>query len=57
MNKLFTRLVNDKKLTRGVITCGVLMSTLSNLIVGVGIYYMAVRKGFEIYEESEANNE
>lgn len=57
MNKLLTSLVNNKKLAKGVIAGGVLLSAVSDLIIFAGVYYMAVRKGFELYEESEEANE
>lgn len=57
MNKLFTKLVNNTKLAKGVIVGGVALSTISNLVIFAGVYYMAIRKGFELAEESEENNE
>lgn len=55
MNKLLTKLVNDEKLAKSVILGGVALQTISNLIIFVGVYYTAVRKGFELAEGDESD--
>ena len=49
MNQLLTRLVNDKKLTKGVVATSIAIFT--------GVYFLGIGKGFEIGEMEETNNE
>lgn len=51
MNKFLTKLVNNDKLSMGVVGAGLAMSIVSNVIVFVGVYYTALHKGVELREE------
>ena len=58
VNKVLGRLANDKKLAKGVIGCGVLLTAISNIVTFAGVYYLAIHKGVELrdeYYESEEN--
>jgi hypothetical protein len=58
MNKLLTKIVNDSKLQKVILGTGFTLATLSNLLIYVGVYYSALKKGVELrdeYYESEEN--
>lgn len=59
VNKILGNLANNKSLAKGVIGTGVVISTLSNIVIFAGVYYLALRKGVELrdeYYESEEND-
>ena len=59
VNKVLSKLANNEKLAKGVVGGGVLLSTISNLVIFAGVYYLALRKGVELrdeYYESEEND-
>lgn len=58
VNKILGNLANNKRLAKGVIGTGVVISTLSNIAIFAGVYYLALHKGVELrdeYYESEEN--
>ena len=61
MNKLLSRIANDEKMAKGVVAAGIALNTIANLMVFVGVYYTALRKGVELKEawidEEATNNE
>lgn len=57
MNQLLTRLVNDKKLTKGVVATSIVLSVVSHIAIFTGVYFLGIGKGFEIGEMEETNNE
>ena len=56
MNKLLTKIVNDKKLSKCVVGTGIALSILSNVVIFVGVYYSGLRKGVELMDEEEVVN-
>ena len=57
MNKLLTMLVNDKKLTKGVVATSIAVSVISHIAIFTGVYFLGVNKGFEIGEMEDMSNE
>lgn len=51
VNKVLTNLANNKKLAKGVIGGGIVLSALSDIIIFAGVYYLAIRKGVELRDE------
>ena len=59
VNKVLSKLANSSGLAKGVVIAGVSLSTISNLAIFAGVYYLALRKGVELrdeYYESEESN-
>lgn len=57
MNQLLTRLVNDRKLTKGVVATSIAVSVISHIVIFTGVYFLGVGKGFELGEMEDTNNE
>lgn len=58
MNKLLSKIANDEKLAKGVVAAGITLNTIANLMIFVGVYYTALRKGVELkqaYIDEEAS--
>ena len=58
VNKCLSKLANNKTAAKCVIGIGMAFSTISNLTILAGIYYLAIRNGVELrdeYYESEDN--
>ena len=51
MNKLLTKIANNAMLSKSVIFTGLAMSAISNVVIFVGVYYTALRKGVELRDE------
>lgn len=48
MNKILSKIANDKKLSALVVLGGLTLSAVSNIALVVGVYYSGVRKGVEV---------
>ncbi len=48
MNKILSKIANDKKLSTLVVLGGFALSAVSNIAIVAGIYYSGVRKGVEV---------
>jgi len=48
MNKILSKIANDKKLSALVVLGGLTLSAVSNIALIVGVYYSGVRKGVEV---------
>lgn len=60
MNKLLSKIANDGRFAKGVVAAGICLNTIANMMIFVGVYYTALRKGVELQEawvEQEGNNE
>ena len=62
MNKLLSEIANNEKMAKGVVAAGIALNTVANLMIFVGVYYTALRKGVELKEawidnEEATNNE
>ena len=60
MNKLLTKVANSSKLQKATVLSGCALATISNVLVFVGVYYIALKKGVELrdqyYYEEEVKN-
>lgn len=53
MNKVLSKIANDRKLSTAVILGGTTLSIVSNIIIFVGVYYSGIRKGVMTMEVDE----
>ena len=51
MNKLLTKIANNSKLQRATVLSGCALATISNVMVFVGVYYIALKKGVELRDQ------
>lgn len=51
INKVLTKVANDKRMSNGLILAGFAFSTISNILMFTGVYYLALHKGVELMEE------
>ena len=51
MSKLLTKIANDTKLQKATVFTGFALATISNILVYVGLYYSALKKGVEVRDQ------
>lgn len=51
MNKLLTKIANSSKLQKATVLSGCTLATISNVLVFVGVYYIALKKGVELRDQ------